>query len=114
MKNSYHSTSSVVRNPSEISDSRKVARVVKSPVRTGSLTNRAARSFERPQRYYVLSFILLIFGIFLLASPALALDPLVPACGRTDAEKLCTTCDFLVAAKNISDFIFFYLVPALS
>ncbi|MDP3731302.1 MAG: hypothetical protein Q8R34_02300 [bacterium] len=61
-----------------------------------------------------MSFILLIFGIFLLTSPALALDPLVPACGRTDAEKLCTTCDFLVVAKNISDFILFYLVPALS
>ena len=46
-------TPSVVRNPSEISDSRKVARVVKSPsTSSGSLTNRAARSFERPQRYH--------------------------------------------------------------
>ena len=48
----------------------------------------------------------------LLASPALALDPLVP-CGRT-GQPACTTCDALVLGKNISDFILVYLVPSLA
>lgn len=59
----------------------------------------------------------LIFAVFLIGfsffvSPALALEPLVP-CGRT-GQPPCTTCDFLVLGKNISDFILFYLVPGLA
>ena len=57
-------------------------------------------------------FIFFIFSIFFFASPALALDPLVP-CGG-EGQPLCTTCDFLVLGKNISDFILVYLVPALA
>ncbi len=56
-------------------------------------------------------FLILIFYIFFSAS-VLALDPLVP-CGRT-GQPACTTCDLLVLGKNISDFILFYLVPALA
>src|SRR3989344_6309599 len=56
------------------SSSRKVARVVKSPVRTGSLTNHAARSFERPQRQYLSALLLLkmIKQIVLLVVTSLA------------------------------------------
>ncbi|MBI2676669.1 MAG: hypothetical protein HYX21_01780, partial [Candidatus Yanofskybacteria bacterium] len=56
--------------------------------------------------------IIAIFLFVFLAGNALALEPLVP-CGRTDTPA-CTTCDILVLGKNISDFVLFYLVPALA
>lgn len=60
--------------------------------------------------------------VFFWAGSALALDPLVP-CGRTDDPGTtdvneetapCQTCDIIILAKNVSDFILFYLVPALA
>lgn len=112
-KNFRHNTPSDFRKtPARFFSSRKVTRLVKSLIRIRSLTNHAARHFERPQGYYGLVFLLLIFSIFLLASPALAIEPLVH-CGGT-GQPLCTTCDFLVLGKNISDFILVYLVPAIS
>ena len=63
-------------------------------------------------RYCLSILILLVLSLFLLASPALALSPLVP-CGN-EGQPLCTTCDFLVLGKNISDFILVYLVPAIA
>src|SRR3989344_5088397 len=54
-----------------------------------------------------------VFFLFLtVVSNAFALEPLVP-CGR-EGTPPCTTCDILVLGKNVSDFILFYLVPALA
>ncbi len=61
---------------------------------------------------YYSSIIFVAAFIVFLSSSALALDPLVP-CGGKD-QPLCTTCDFLVLGKNVSDFILVYLVPALA
>ena len=61
---------------------------------------------------YLSLFFLIIISMFLITSPAMALDSLVP-CGN-EGQPLCTTCDFLVLGKNISDFILVYLVPAIA
>ena len=60
----------------------------------------------------IIIFTLVVFIFYFVASSALALEPLVP-CGR-EGTPPCTTCDILVLGKNISDFILFYLVPALA
>src|SRR3989344_1361277 len=99
------STSVSARSPSSV-DFVRSEEIILRP-------NHAIHSRQRLQRRTLVIFLVLIFA-FLLTAPALALDPLVPACGRTSSAEPCTTCDFLVLAKNISDFILFYLVPALS
>src|SRR3989338_10476536 len=60
----------------------------------------------------IIIFTLVVFIFYFVASSALALEPLVP-CGR-EGTPPCTTCDILVLGKNVSDFILFYLVPALA
>lgn len=69
----------------------------------------------------IIVFSLILVGLSLMASSAFALDPLV-SCGLKDDPATevdegtppCQTCDLLVLGKNISDFILFYLVPALA
>lgn len=70
-------------------------------------------SIENTKKFKIESifFLIIIFYVF-FSSSALALAPLVP-CGRA-GQPACTTCDILVLGKNVSDFILFYMVPALA
>lgn len=52
---------------------------------------------------------MIAFLLLFWASGAQALDSLVP-CGGT-GQALCQTCDILKLIKNLSDFLFFYLMP---
>lgn len=67
------------------------------------------------------TLILVVGGVFLFSHFSSALEPIVPCGLSTDNEdtpadetRACGTCDILVLAKNISDFILYYLVPALA